>query len=60
MFEDAEEERTFSEDLKLFVGNLPFNVDSSGLAELFEQAGTVEMVEVFLRIFSLLLSNLSD
>ncbi|KAI3447587.1 hypothetical protein Pfo_004252 [Paulownia fortunei] len=37
---------SFSPDLKLFVGNLPFNVDSSGLAGLFEQAGNVEMVEV--------------
>ncbi|NP_001354716.1 ribonucleoprotein A, chloroplastic [Zea mays] len=36
----------FSEDLKLFVGNLPFSVDSAQLAGLFEQAGSVEMVEV--------------
>ncbi|XP_066391278.1 29 kDa ribonucleoprotein A, chloroplastic-like [Miscanthus floridulus] len=41
--EGAEE---FSEDLKLFVGNLPFSVDSAQLAGLFEQAGSVEMVEV--------------
>ncbi|XP_022554023.1 RNA-binding protein CP29B, chloroplastic-like [Brassica napus] len=34
---------SFSSDLKLFVGNLPFNVDS---AQLFESAGNVEMVEV--------------
>ncbi|XP_022882872.1 29 kDa ribonucleoprotein A, chloroplastic-like isoform X2 [Olea europaea var. sylvestris] len=40
------EERSFSPDLKLFVGNLPFNVDSAVLAGLFEQAGNVEMVEV--------------
>jgi len=40
------EERSFSPDLKLFVGNLPFNVDSSVLAGLFERAGNVEMVEV--------------
>ncbi|EPS59981.1 hypothetical protein M569_14824, partial [Genlisea aurea] len=40
------DEPNFSPDLKLFVGNLPFNVDSAGLAELFEQAGNVEMVEV--------------
>ncbi|CAN4117073.1 unnamed protein product [Withania somnifera] len=33
-------------DLKIFVGNLPFSVDSAALAELFEQAGEVEMVEV--------------
>lgn len=37
----------FSPELKLFVGNLPFNVDSSRLAGLFEQAGNVEMVEVY-------------
>ncbi|KAL9675696.1 hypothetical protein QQ045_003901 [Rhodiola kirilowii] len=40
------EEPNFSPDLKLFVGNLPFNVDSSDLAALFERAGNVEMVEV--------------
>ncbi|CAI9783182.1 unnamed protein product [Fraxinus pennsylvanica] len=40
------EERRFSPDLKLFVGNLSFNVDSAVLAGLFEQAGNVEMVEV--------------
>ncbi|KAG9445626.1 hypothetical protein H6P81_011754 [Aristolochia fimbriata] len=43
----AEEEQvSFSPDLKLFVGNLPFSVDSSVLAGLFERAGNVEMVEV--------------
>ncbi|GER31877.1 pectin lyase-like superfamily protein [Striga asiatica] len=42
----AGEEPRFSPDLKLFVGNLPFNVDSSELAGLFEQAGNVEMVDV--------------
>ncbi|KAJ1387712.1 RNA-binding domain superfamily [Sesbania bispinosa] len=36
----------YSPDLKLFVGNLPFSVDSAQLAELFENAGNVEMVEV--------------
>ncbi|XXG44680.1 hypothetical protein AAC387_Pa01g4417 [Persea americana] len=41
-----EEEPSFSPDLKLFVGNLPFNVDSSELAGLFVQAGNVQMVEV--------------
>uniref|UniRef100_A0ACD5WU41 Uncharacterized protein n=1 Tax=Avena sativa TaxID=4498 RepID=A0ACD5WU41_AVESA len=54
--EDAEEEEQgegggdseaeYSEDLKVFVGNLPFTVDSAQLAGLFEQAGSVEMVEV--------------
>ncbi|KAL1545840.1 29 kDa ribonucleoprotein A, chloroplastic-like [Salvia divinorum] len=32
--------------LKLFVGNLPFSVDSAMLAGLFQQAGTVEGVDV--------------
>ncbi|KAL6141959.1 PREDICTED: 29 kDa ribonucleoprotein A, chloroplastic [Fragaria vesca subsp. vesca] len=41
-----EAEPNFSPDLKLFVGNLPFTVDSAQLAELFEGAGNVEMVEV--------------
>ncbi|KAJ6835845.1 29 kDa ribonucleoprotein A, chloroplastic-like [Iris pallida] len=41
-----EEEASFSPNLKLFVGNLPFDVDSSELAGLFERAGNVEMVEV--------------
>lgn len=40
------EEVEFSPDLKLFVGNLPFSVDSSQLAGLFQRAGNVEMVEV--------------
>lgn len=31
---------------KLYVGNLPFNVDSQSLAELFQESGVVEMVEV--------------
>ncbi|KAF7818625.1 29 kDa ribonucleoprotein A, chloroplastic [Senna tora] len=35
-----------SPDLKLFVGNLPFSIDSAQLAELFESAGNVETVEV--------------
>lgn len=34
------------EDAKLFVGNLPYDVDSQKLAELFEQVGTVEVAEV--------------
>jgi len=31
---------------KLFVGNLPYEVDSQKLAMLFEQAETIEIVEV--------------
>ncbi|KAI7997554.1 hypothetical protein LOK49_LG10G01695 [Camellia lanceoleosa] len=45
LLSDAEEP-SFSPALKLFVGNLPFNVDSATLAGLFERAGNVEMVEV--------------
>ncbi|CAN7019039.1 unnamed protein product, partial [Brassica rapa subsp. trilocularis] len=38
--------QSFSSDLKLFVGNLPFNVDSVLVAQLFERkCGNVEMVE---------------
>ncbi|KAG6403758.1 hypothetical protein SASPL_135989 [Salvia splendens] len=44
--EEASPQPNFSPELKLFVGNLPFTVDSSRLAGLFEQAGNVEMVEV--------------
>ncbi|KAK2658074.1 hypothetical protein Ddye_011126 [Dipteronia dyeriana] len=43
---DGDEGSSFSPDLKLFVGNLPFHVDSAQLAGLFETAGNVEMVEV--------------
>ncbi|XP_057969870.1 28 kDa ribonucleoprotein, chloroplastic-like [Malania oleifera] len=35
-----------SEDAKLFVGNLPYDVDSQRLAEIFNQAGIVEVAEV--------------
>ena len=38
--------QSFSSDLKLFVGNLPFNVDSAQVAQLFESAGNVEMADV--------------
>jgi RNA recognition motif-containing protein len=41
------DEPSFSPDLQLFVGNLPFNVNSAQLADLFKSAGNVEMVEVF-------------
>lgn len=40
------DDRSFSPDLKIFVGNLPFSCDSALLAGLFGRAGTVEMVEV--------------
>lgn len=41
MFEDP------SEELKIFVGNLPFDVDSEKLAVLFEKTpGIIEVAEV--------------
>ncbi|RDX94712.1 RNA-binding protein CP31B, chloroplastic, partial [Mucuna pruriens] len=35
-----------TEEIKVFVGNLPFDIDSENLASLFKQAGTVEVAEV--------------
>lgn len=44
-----------SEELKIFVGNLPFDVDSEKLAALFEQTpGTVEVAEVSFEFFVLI------
>ena len=43
-------DQSFSSELKLFVGNLPFNVDSAQVAQLFESAGNVEMIEVWLKL----------
>lgn len=34
------------EKIKLYVGNLPYNVDSQKLSLLFEKAGAVEATEV--------------
>ncbi|EPS64023.1 hypothetical protein M569_10758, partial [Genlisea aurea] len=34
------------EEAKLYVGNLPFDVDSERLAKIFEEAGVVEIAEV--------------
>lgn len=36
-----------SEEAKLYVGNVPYDVDSETLAQVFEGAGTVEIVEVW-------------
>jgi len=47
-FGDGSEE-TFPEppeEAKLYVGNLPYDVNSDNLAQLFDQAGTVEVAEV--------------
>ncbi|XP_073155283.1 28 kDa ribonucleoprotein, chloroplastic-like [Henckelia pumila] len=35
-----------SEEAKLFVGNLPYDIDSEKLAQIFDQAGVVEISEV--------------
>ncbi|THU56050.1 hypothetical protein C4D60_Mb11t13180 [Musa balbisiana] len=35
-----------AEEAKLFVGNLPYDMDSEKLAQLFEKAGVVEVAEV--------------
>lgn len=40
-------------DAKLFVGNLPYDVESEQLAQLFEQAGVVEVSEVCVFFFFL-------
>lgn len=34
------------EEAKVYVGNLPYDVDSEQLAKLFEEAGVVEIAEV--------------
>lgn len=43
---DEQQQPNYSPDLKVYVGNLPFNIDSAALAGLFQRAGNVEMVEV--------------
>ncbi|KAI3696753.1 hypothetical protein L6452_29282 [Arctium lappa] len=43
---DEQQDHSFLPELKLFVGNLPFNVDNAALARLFEGSGSVEMAEV--------------
>ncbi|GMJ13712.1 ARABIDOPSIS THALIANA RNA BINDING PROTEIN, APPROXIMATELY 31 KD, 31-kDa RNA binding protein [Hibiscus trionum] len=42
----GEEDFEPNEEAKLFVGNLPYDVDSQSLAVLFGKAGTVEIAEV--------------
>ncbi|RAL47556.1 hypothetical protein DM860_011294 [Cuscuta australis] len=44
--EDSGEYTELPEEAKLFVGNLPFDVDSEALAMIFQKAGTVEIAEV--------------
>lgn len=36
------------EEAKIFVGNLPFDLDSENLAKLFDKAGVVEIAEVLI------------
>lgn len=48
-FVGGEEEEPYSEppeEAKLFVGNLPYDMDSEKLAQLFDKAGVVEVAEV--------------
>ncbi|RRT36575.1 hypothetical protein B296_00058764 [Ensete ventricosum] len=48
-FVEGEEGEPFSEppeEAKLFVGNLPYDMDSEKLAQLFDKAGVVEVAEV--------------
>ncbi|KAH6819969.1 chloroplast RNA-binding protein 31B [Perilla frutescens var. hirtella] len=40
------------EGAKVYVGNLPYDADGDKLAQLFEQAGTVEIAEVIIDRFS--------
>jgi nucleolin len=45
----GESEESYSEppeEAKVFVGGLPFDIDSEKLAQLFDQAGVVEIAEV--------------
>ena len=45
------------EGTKLYVGNMPFDVDSEGLAKMFDESGVVEMVEV-LSSYLFIITNL--
>lgn len=42
------------EEAKLYVGNLPYDVDSEKLANIFNEAGVVEIAEVNFGSFLLL------
>jgi RNA recognition motif-containing protein len=46
--EEVTEKVEIDPNAKLFVGNLPFSVDSAQLAGIFGDAGEVEMVEVYI------------
>nr|DAD48325.1 TPA_asm: hypothetical protein HUJ06_018262 [Nelumbo nucifera] len=44
--EEGHDERTYAEERRLYVGNLPFSMTSSHLAEVFSEAGQVDAVEI--------------
>lgn len=46
------------EEVKIFVGNLPYDVDSEQLALLFKEAGTVEVAEVSESLVVLVFSSI--
>ncbi|XAR50263.1 hypothetical protein NMG60_11004542 [Bertholletia excelsa] len=46
VFEGEESYPEPPEEAKLFVGNLPYDIDSEKLAQLFDPAGVVEIAEV--------------
>lgn len=48
---DTEEEWVPSEDCKVYVGNLPYDIDSEQLAGMFQKAGVVERAEVYNNIY---------
>lgn len=50
--QDEEQKVTTSDDAgRLYVGNLPFSMTSSQLADIFAEAGTVVSVEVFILFY---------
>ena len=42
---------------KLYVGNIPFDIDSEGLAKMFDESGVFKMVEV-LSSYLFIITNL--
>jgi nucleolin len=57
--QEEEQKVSTSDDAgRLYVGNLPFTMTSSQLAEIFAEAGTVVSVEVILFSFSCLINSI--
>lgn len=56
----VESESDNEEEAKLFVGNLPYDIDSEKLAQLFDQAGVVEISEVSIFSFNSFFSLISS